>query len=157
MEKVVDYFTIMTYGLYGQWTHGTSDTGLICHTDKTKISKIIIMYNKAGLDFSKYRGGLANYARTYQVGTTNCIDGPKCVFTGPSSKAKAGEYTPGIMTEYELKNISSSDIVKKWKKVDTACTYMLYYKDNWAAWSNEDQKNDLTNWFKGMGFARTTL
>lgn len=40
---------------------------------------------------------------------------------------------------------------------DTECTYMFYYKDNWAAWSNEDQKNDLTNWFKGMGFARTTL
>lgn len=27
---------------------------------------------------------------------------------------------------------------------DTECTYMFYYKDNWAAWSDEDQKNDLT-------------
>lgn len=159
MEEVVDYFTIMTYDLYGQWTYGKSDTGLICHTDKTKISNIIKMYNKAGLNFNKYRGGLANYARTYQVGTTNCIDGSVCGFTGPSSNAKAGPYsnTPGIMTEYELMNISSSDIVKKWKKDDTECTYMLYYKDNWAAWSDENQRNDLTNWFKGMGFGGTTL
>nr|WOF72299.1 chitin-binding protein [Saccharomycopsis crataegensis] len=159
MEKYVDYFTVMTYDLYGQWTYGKADTGLICHTDKTKITDTIRMLSKAGLDFSKLHGGLANYARTYKVGTTNCIEGPICGFTGPESGAVAGDITntPGIMSEEELGSIPSSDIIKTWINNTADCTYMLYYTDNWAAWSNDSQRDDLSSWFEGMGMGGTSL
>lgn len=159
MENYVDYFTVMTYDLYGQWTYGKADTGLICHTDKTKITDTIRMLSKAGLDFSKLHGGLANYARTYQVGTTNCIEGPICGFTGPNSNAIAGNITntPGIMSEEELEMIPSSDIVKTWINSTADCTYMLYYENNWAAWSNDSQREDLSSWFEGMGMGGTSL
>lgn len=70
----------MTYDLYGQWTYGKSDAGSICHTDKIKSSDIIKINNKAGLDLSKFRGGLAN-----------CFIGPLC-------------NTLDIVTGYKLEN-----------------------------------------------------
>lgn len=157
LDKHMDYFVLMNYDYYGQWDYG-KEIGIGCHVDYTNTTDAIKMIVKSGIDTTKVYGGLANYARTYELSNKNC-NKYGCGFTGPDSGAKLGEVTktPGIMSENELLEIDRSTRTR-WTDKNSWCDIMTYEDGtNWGAWMKEEYREELTDWYNDIGLGGSCM
>lgn len=157
MDGHMDYFVLMNYDYYGQWDYGKG-IGIGCHVDHKNTTEAIKMIVKSGIDTTKVYGGLANYARTYQLSDSSCHE-YGCGFTGPDSGAEPGDFTktPGIMTEDELLQIDNSKR-SRWTDTDSWCDIMTYEDGtNWGAWMKIEYRQKLTDWYDDIGLGGYSL
>ncbi|EGW30461.1 uncharacterized protein SPAPADRAFT_157529 [Spathaspora passalidarum NRRL Y-27907] len=157
MDENMDYFILMNYDYYGQWNYDTG-SGVGCHVDKEETIESIKMIVKSGINTRKLYGGVANYARTFELEDPGCDDFG-CLFTGPESGADPGELTllPGILSENELLSIPEAERTM-WYDADSKCDIMVYKNGrNWAAWMGEAERNNLIHWYQSIGLGGTAL
>ncbi|RLV96672.1 hypothetical protein JA1_000144 [Spathaspora sp. JA1] len=151
MDEHMDYFILMNYDYYGQWNYEFGE-GVGCHVDKQQTMESIKLLVKSGINTRKLYGGVANYARTFELEDTNCDDFG-CLFTGPKSGAIPGELTrhPGVLSENELLSLPEWDRTQ-WSDPDSGCEIMTYENGrNWAAWMTESERVNLIQWYKSIG------
>lgn len=156
-DKNMDYFVLMNYDYSGQWDYSESQA-IGCHVDVAKTVDSIQMIVKSGINTKKLYGGVANYARTFQLKSTSCTS-YGCAFTGPDSGAVKGPLTQyaGVMTENELLAINKSDR-KRWSDGPSKCDVMTYQLGtNWAAWMKSSERDKLVDWYQEIGLGGSAL
>lgn len=154
MQNYVDYFVYMTYDMHGSWDYGKKDTSIDCHTNKKDVVDSIKMLNKAGVNFNKVYGGLANYGRSYKLKDNNCYS-IGCPFAGPGNSRDMTN-TKGVLSDSEIIDIDrSSSKNTRWNDGDSQCIFMKYDGDSVVSWTTN--RNDMENYFKNSGFAGSVL
>nr|CAD91890.1 chitin-binding protein [Babjeviella inositovora] len=153
MHNYVDYFIYMTYDIHGTWDL-SKDNAVKCHTNKTEIVDALKMLNKAGLNLSKVRGGLANYGRSYKLANPSCY-AVGCPFTGGGEKGPITN-TDGILADSEIINIDASKSKnQRWTDSTSECIFMVYDTNNVVGWTAN--RNNLQNYYQQNGLRGSSL
>lgn len=155
MNSYVDFFVVMNYDYYGQWGYG-KDNGVNCHVDRTVTTSVYKMLNKAGIPFNKLYGGLANYARTFQLLTPSKYS-KNSGYTGPDSGAVLGPISQirGVLTNVEIESYSS-EFSQNFYDDDSNCQISVY-KDTWIGWMTEEKLSELKDWYNSIGLGGSVL
>lgn len=165
MSSVLDYITLMTYDLHGQWDYGGSfsqdgcATGncLRSHVNLTETEYALGMITKAGVPANKVAVGIASYARSFGMVDDSCT-GPDCFFTGPDSTAEAGPCTDtaGIVAQAELQLVldTAAEGTTSWYDADSDSD-MVVFDGTWAAYMSEEVKASRTELYKDYNLAGT--
>lgn len=165
MSSVLDYITLMTYDLHGQWDYDGAysqdgcATGncLRSHVNLTETRYALGMITKAGVPASKVAVGIASYARSFGMVDDSCT-GPDCFFTGPDSTAEAGPCTDtaGIVAEAELQLLLDTAAAGTTSWYDAASdSDMVTFDGTWAAYMSEDVKASRAELYEGYNLAGT--
>ncbi|RAK95648.1 glycoside hydrolase family 18 protein [Aspergillus ibericus CBS 121593] len=150
IEKIVDWFNVMTYDLHGTWDSTDPYIGpyVYAHTNLTEIDQTMNLFWRNSISPSKINLGLGFYGRSFTLSDPSCTKAG-CPFSSGGNPGKCSA-SSGTLMDSEIDAIIASGNATSTLDKDAAVNIVTWDTNQWVSYDDEttlkmkkDYANDL--------------
>ena len=150
IEKIVDWFNVMTYDLHGTWDSSDPYIGpyVYAHTNLTEIDQTMDLFWRNSISPSKINLGLGFYGRSFTLSDPSCTKAG-CPFSSGGNPGQCSA-SSGTLMDSEIDAIIASGNATSTLDKDAAVNIVTWDTNQWVSYDDattlkmkKDYANDL--------------
>ncbi|GFF87212.1 chitotriosidase-1 [Aspergillus udagawae] len=156
IEKVVDWFNVMTYDLHGTWDSTDKFIGPIvnAHTNLTEIDLTMDLFWRNKIDPGKIVMGLGFYGRSFTLSDPSCTK-PGCGFSGGGNPGKCSA-SAGTLMYSEIQDILAAGANATMDK-NAAVKQVVWDNNQWVSFDDQETLKMKTDYANGKCLGGTMI